>query len=400
MMKRIAGLLMCVVLLAGIVPMSQDVAAEKKQSERKAVWCSYEDLDIEDKSQDGFEEAIETMFDRVVSWGMNTVVVHVRPFSDAMYPSKYYPWSKYASGKQGRNPGYDPLAIMVEEAHERGLRIEAWINPYRISNTSIRLSSLPKNHPARKWSAKKATKRNVLTYGGKVYYNPAKKEVRQLIVNGVKEIVTGYDVDAIHFDDYFYPTMPPKQYQNAFDAPEYRAYVKQQKKQNKGYKGIVNWRRSNVSTLVKEVYQAIKKINPDVEFGISPAGNIENLRSKNSYYVDIDTWLKNPGYVDYICPQIYWGFQNGQYSYDKVLDSWTSLERDASVNLYVGLAMYRTVYISSSEWKNKKNVMQRSVAYTRAMNDTDGFYFFTYSSFLHKSAVKEKKNLIKELKKK
>ncbi len=372
---------------------------EAATTERKAVWCSYSDLDFKNKSKSKFTDSIENMFDNVKTMGMNTVIVHVRPFGDAMYDSMYFPWSKIASGKQGKNPGYDPLSIMIKEAHSRNLRIEAWINPYRVTWNTTRISSLSKDNPARIWYSKASTRRNVLIYGGKIYYNPSKPEVRELIVNGVEEIVSDYDVDGIHFDDYFYPTLGSG-YKISFDAKEYNAYVKKQKKAGEKYQDIVSWRRTQVSTLVKQVYKTIKKHDKSIEFGISPAGNIDNLLRKDSYYVDINKWVNSKEYVDYICPQIYWGFQNGQYSFDKVLDRWTKLCKEKKIKLYVGMGMYRTVYKSSSEWRRSKTIMQRSIKCARQTKKTDGFVFFTYSSFTNPAAAKEKKNLLKELKKK
>lgn len=394
----------------GTTTQSSNTTTQKKEmttqakaavsTERKAVWFSFDDLDFKVKTKAYFTKQIKKMFDNVKSMGMNTVVVHVRPYGDAMYESEYFPWSKIASGKQGKNPGFDPLNIMVTQAHERNLRIEAWVNPYRVTLSSTSISKLSKDNPARKWYSKAATRRNVLIYNGQIYYNPSKPAVRQLIVKGVKELVQNYDVDGIHFDDYFYPSFTQYNYKRVFDAKEYNAYVKRQQKKNESYTSITSWRRSQVNCLVRQVYQAIKKIDSSVEFGISPAGNIDNLKSKTSYYVDIDRWVCNSGYVDYICPQIYWGFQNGQYSYDKVLKRWIQLCSKRKVKLYVGLAMYRTVYYGSSEWRTSKTIMKRSVAYARKTGKTDGFYFFTYSSFVNAKAAKEKENLVAELKKK
>ena len=373
-------------------------------TERKAVWISYIDLGANEKqkkkTKKQFTSMITEMFQNVKDMGMNTVVVHVRPFSDALYESEYYPWSAVVSGKQGKAVNYDPLEIMVSKAHELGLTFEAWINPYRVTTNSASISKLAKDNPARMWYGKSSTKRNVLIYNGQIYYNPAKSAVRQLIVNGVKEIVENYEVDAIHFDDYFYPTFSSYNYKTAFDAKEYNAYVKKQKKAGKSYKSIENWRRNNVNLLVSQVYEAVHEIDDSVEFGISPAGNLDNLKSKYSYYVDIDRWLTKEGYVDYICPQIYWGFENGQYSYDKVLKRWIIANKKGKVKLYVGLAMYRTSSFSSSEWRNKKNIMKRSVKYGRNTGKVDGYYFFAYNSFYQKAASKEKSNLLKELKKK
>ena len=135
---------------------------------------------------------------------MNSIIVHVRPCGDGMYKSKYVPWSKCISGKQGKNPGYDPLKIMTQVAHANGMKIEAWINPYRVASGSTNYKKLSTKNPARKWHNKKKTRRNVLAYKGSLYYNPAKAQVRNLIVNGVKEIVENYDVDGIHMDCLLY----------------------------------------------------------------------------------------------------------------------------------------------------------------------------------------------------
>ena len=151
--------------------------------EMRAVWISYlEFLKSKNYTEAQFKAYVNEMFDNCADSGMNTVIVQVRPFSDAMYPSKYFPWSQYASGELGKNPGYDPLEYMVRAAHERNLKIHAWINPYRITGSGTDVSALPENHPARKWYANEATKRNVLIYNNALYYNPSSKEVQNLIV--------------------------------------------------------------------------------------------------------------------------------------------------------------------------------------------------------------------------
>lgn len=254
-----------------------------KEGEYKAFWFSYYDYDnYRDKYKKRTASNFRTYFTGVVkkekSLGMNRVIVQVRPFGDAIYKSKYFPWSKYISGKQGKNPGFDPLKIMVDVAHKNGMKIEAWVNPYRVTIGSTNYSKLSKNNPARKWHAKKSTSRNVLAYNGSLYYNPSKKEVRTLIINGVKEIVKNYKVDGIHMDDYFYPSFTKKNVKTAFDAKEYN---KSSYKKNK--KSIYTYRRAQVSTLVKDMKAAIKKIDKNVTYGISPAGNIDNLTSNYSY---------------------------------------------------------------------------------------------------------------------
>lgn len=367
--------------------------------EMKAMWISYLEYGSGAKTEAQFTKKMNTMFDNCVSYGMNTVIVHVRPFSDAMYESSYFPWSKYASGTLGMDPGYDPLKIMVELAHQKGLKIQAWVNPYRITLGSTSVSSLPAGHPAKKWrnNASETVKRRVLSYGGNLYYNPSSASVRTLIVDGVKEIVQNYDVDGIHFDDYFYPNLGTD-YKTNFDAPEYNTYVEDCESNGTTPKTIVQWRRANVNTLVKKVYAAVKEIDSNVEFGISPAGNINNLLSSSAYYVNVKTWMANSGYVDYICPQVYWSFQNSTCPYAETVDKWAALKTSDSVKLYIGIAVYRAGSDVEKEWANADDVLKRQIEYGREVPNVSGFAFYRYDSFQTSACQAELANLLPILK--
>ena len=371
------------------------------EEEMKAMWISYLEFGTTKQTEAQFKKKMNTMFDNCVSYGMNTVIVQVRPFSDAMYKSDYFPWSKYASGTQGTDPGYDPLAIMIDLAHSKGLKIQAWLNPYRVTTGSTSASSLATGHPAKKWmnSSNASTKRNVLSFGGNLYYNPSKAAVRTLIVNGVKEIVKNYDIDGIHFDDYFYPSFDTSTYQTAFDAPEYQTYVANCKTAGTTPKTIVGWRRSNVNKLVKAVYTAVKELDTNVVFGISPAGNIDNLLSSTQYYVNVKTWMSNTNYVDYICPQIYWSFLNKVCPYAGTVDRWISLKKSDTVKLYIGIAVYRAGTDIETEWKNSSDVLKRQIVYGRSKKEVSGFCFYRYDSFQASTSKKELANLLPLLKK-
>ncbi len=368
-------------------------------TEMKAMWISYLEYGNGAKTEAQFTQKMNTMFDNCVSYGMNTVIVQVRPFSDAMYESDYFPWSKYASGTLGTNPGYDPLKIMVELAHQKGLKIQAWVNPYRVTLGSTNISSLPDGHPAKKWrnNSSETVKRRVLSYGGNLYYNPSCAAVRTLIVDGVKEIVQKYDVDGIHFDDYFYPNLGTD-YETNFDATEYETYVEKCEENGTTPKTIVQWRRSNVNTLVKKVYAAVKEVNPNVEFGISPAGNINNLLSSSAYYVNVKTWMANSGYVDYICPQIYWSFQNSTCPFAETVDKWAALKTSDSVKLYIGIAVYRAGSDVEKEWANSDDVLKRQIEYGRSVKSVSGFAFYRYDSFQSSICQAEIANLLPILK--
>ena len=367
--------------------------------EVRAMWISYLEFGSNAKTEAEFTSKVTTMFDKCVEYGMNTVIVQVRPFSDAMYPSSYFPWSKYVSGTMGTAPGYDPLQIMVAQAHARGLKIQAWLNPYRITSGSTSVAALPDGHPAKTWreSADASTNRCVLTFDGNLYYNPSKEEVKQLIINGVSEIVQNYEIDGIHFDDYFYPSLKTG-YASNFDSQEYSQYCSASTATGTSPVGIVQWRRNNVNDLVQRVYSSIKAIKPACEFGISPAGNLDNLSSNSAYYVDVATWMANTGYVDYICPQIYWSFQNATCPYAKTVDRWAALKTNPNVKLYIGVAVYRAGTSIEAEWKNSSDVLKRQIEYGRSVSAVNGFGFYRYDSFQAKSAQAEVANLLPILK--
>uniref|UniRef100_UPI003FEEA603 glycoside hydrolase family 10 protein n=1 Tax=Candidatus Fimivicinus sp. TaxID=3056640 RepID=UPI003FEEA603 len=195
------------------------------QEEMRAVWITYYEISMKAQKggdQGSFSKKVDEMFSRVQKAGFNTVIVQVRPYSDAFYPSKIFPWSTYLTGTQGQDPGYDPLAILVERAHAHQLSIHAWFNPYRVAyNTDFSL--LSKNNPARKWKedADKSNDQWIFVLDNGIYYNPAAPEVQRMIIDGVREIVENYEVDGVHMDDYFYPSTD-----ETIDQAQYDAYVK------------------------------------------------------------------------------------------------------------------------------------------------------------------------------
>ncbi len=346
--------------------------------ETRAVWISYLEYQsiMQGKSKSQFTNSIKTMFANIASDGFNTVFVHVRSHSDAMYNSDIYPWSVYCTGTEGNNPGYDPLEIMVNEAHNKGLRIEAWINPYRIKGNS-NTSKIAKNSPAYKW----LNTDKVIVLNNGIFYNPADEEVINLIVSGVEEIVRNYDVDGIHFDDYFYPTTDA-----SFDKNHYNEY-----KANGGTKGLAAWRRSNVNTLIKRVYSAIKNIDSSCRFGVSPAGNMD--QNYDTLYCDVYTWVTSAGYVDYICPQIYFGFNNKSRPYLTVLDEFSKMIIRSDIELIIGLAAYKIgaedTYAGANgktEWQENTDILARQITAARNEKYYGGFALYRYDSVYNPSS--------------
>lgn len=370
--------------------------------EFRAVWISYLEFSKKGYTEKQFKKHIDQMFDNSVKLNMNAVIVQIRPTGDALYDSDYFPWSVYVSGKQGKNPGFNPLKYMVKAAHKRGLEFHAWLNPYRVTLNSTNYKTLSKDNPARIWHEDKNKKndRNVLKFGKSLYYNPASKQVQNMIISDIGNIVKKYDVDGIHFDDYFYPSLG-KSYQKNFDYKEYNTYKKNAVKSGKTPMSIVAWRRNNVNTLVRNTYKTIKKIDPSVSFGISPHGNISNLMAKDKYYVDVKKWLSNTGYVDYIAPQIYWSFTHKICPFDDTVDEWLDLRTKDSINIYIGIANYKAKekIKDDPEWKKVNNELKRQVEYGRKTGSVDGFCFFRYEHLFKKSMKIEVNNLTKILNK-
>lgn len=366
--------------------------------EMRGVWVSYPDWNGWAKDEAGYKKAMDQTLDLCVQKGLNAVFLQVRPDGDAMYPSQYFPWSKFASGKQGKNPGYDPLAYAVQAAHQRGLQLHAWINPYRITGYLNRYSDLCASNPAIAWAkdGDSSNDRWVLCQNGEYYYNPAIPQVRQLIIDGVKEIVTNYEVDGIHFDDYFYPNLDDSKAETWFDYPEYQA--------SGTSLSVAAWRRNNVNELVRGVYSAVKSIRPQALFGISPEGYLQNLRKDTRQFTDVDAWMTQSGYVDYLMPQIYWGFeakQNGQaagYAFANCLNEWVTLKKKGNVKLYVGLALYKTGTDAVDgnevpEWQRYHDIMKREVQAGRATGQVSGYCFYDLSSLTRAAAAEEVANV-------
>ncbi|HYE67736.1 MAG TPA: family 10 glycosylhydrolase [Anaerovoracaceae bacterium] len=366
-----------------------------RNGELDAMWISYLEYMEMPKDESGFKAAVDKMFDRCTDMGMNAVIVHVRSHSDAMYPSRDYPWSCFASGTQGVDPGYDPLEYMVSAAHSRGLEFHAWLNPYRVTGYGSYWNQVAASNPAKVWLSDNdpSNDRWVLLRKGEYYLNPSVSQVRQMVVDGISEIVSNYDVDGVHFDDYFYPTVNDNDPSMYFDKPEYET--------SGSTLSIANWRRNNVNMLIKDVYKTVKEVGADIEFGISPAGNVDNLRKDTAYFVDIDTWLSKPGYVDYIMPQLYWGFERrdssgniAAYAYENNLNTWISLAAKGNVKLYIGLNLANAgINVSDnnsvSEWLRYDDIIARQVLAARATGKVDGFAFFRYGMLDKSEAQKE-----------
>ena len=359
-------------------------------AEMRAVWVPYLSLDMsreEDKSEAAFLKKFDSIVQVAKSCGMNALVVQVRPFGDALYPSAYFPWSHTVGGTQGVDPGYDPLKDMVAACHKAGLKIHAWVNPLRIQTTATP-SILAQGNPYNRFRQDAAKADYVVDCEKGKFYNPAYEEVRKLVADGVREIVGKYDVDGVQFDDYFYPVEDA-----SFDGKAYRAYCDSAEKTGTPL-SLADWRRGNVSAMVSLVYRTVKSVKPSVPFGIAPQGNLQNDLSMGA---DVPSWCSARGYVDYICPQLYYNFENPTLPFDEAAEVWRDLVRNPGIKLYFGLAAYKAGSdADSGTWEKSSGILASQVEYGRKVS-CDGFMFYSCDYLTGSQTEEEVRNVVKLL---
>lgn len=355
-MKKGKKSIIVILLLAMLAPVwaGQASASAKPKHEMRAAWiATVQNIDMKagmDKA--AYTSWVQSTLDDLKERKFNTVIYQVKPTVDALYPSDLAPWSKYITGKaQGTDPGYDPLGIMLEEAHKRGIELHAWVNPYRVTMPGMTLDDLDPGNIAKlqpDW---------VLKYGSQYYLDPGLPKVQQYLIETVEELVANYDIEAVHMDDYFYPYKIAGQ-----DFPDQATY----EKYGKDFDSIEDWRRNNVDVLVEDINTSIKDMKEWVQFGISPFGvwrNIakdptgsETTAGQTNYddlYADTRQWIKD-GSIDYITPQIYWSRDFAAANYSVLLDWWsnevTEYAYEHPVHLYIGMADYKVGDNFDQQW--------------------------------------------------
>lgn len=359
--------------------------------EMRAVWVPFMTLNMNgtDYSEQAFRDKFDNIIQVAKECGLNTLIVHVRPYGDALYPSEYFPWSHFLTGEQGKDPGYDPLAYMVEAAHREGMQLHAWLNPLRIQKAESP-AVLSESNPYRQYREDEDTSNDswVLDWEDGKYLNPAVPQVRELIIKGVEEIVAKYPVDGIHFDDYFYPTTS-----GDFDKVSYEEYCAGLEEGSTPLP-LLAWRTSNINTLISGVYSAVKAKNPEVAFGISPQGNVTNDENMGA---DVRTWGSRKGYVDYLCPQVYVNFEHPLLPYNVMADTWRELVSCEEVKLYYGLAVYKAGGdADEGTWKNAGDILKREVEYSREKG-CDGFMLYAWDHLRSEQTAEEVRNVVNVL---
>ncbi|WP_304455322.1 glycoside hydrolase family 10 protein [Nocardiopsis sp. YSL2] len=317
-------------------------------------------------------EELDAYLDDAVDMGLNAVFLHTRPTADAVYESDLEPWARYLTGEQGGDPGYDPLRYAVEEAHRRGLELHAWFNPYRVGFQDPDIENLSEDHPVKEnpdW---------LVDYGDEGYLDPGIPEVREWVTAVIMDVVDRYDVDGVHFDDFFYPY--PKDGGDFDDDASWEEH-------GGDFDSRADWRRDNVDQLMRDVHFQIQQSKPWVSFGVSPFGIWRNdstdgsgsptsgLESYDAQYADTRTWIQE-GTVDYVAPQLYWerGFDNADY--EALADWWAHEVEGTGVDLYVGQAAYR---LGEDGWTGA-DALSRQLDYSGALDQVAGDVFFSIKS--------------------
>lgn len=383
-MKKILVIIILSIILISNIKL--DRTSIKKEEETRAIFVSYIELNkyIKGNDYEISKRNIRKIIKNIKKLKCNTIILQVRSASDAIYKSNIYPMSLNIVNTE-YDDYYDVLDYFIKESHKSNVKVIAWINPYRIRTTCDKTTITEKN-PAYKY-----LDTDIVYINNGIYYNPSKQETEDLIVKGVEEVLN-YDVDGILFDDYFYPD-------NNIDKKDYEEYIK-----NNEFIEEKDYRLNIVNKMVKRVYKTCK--NKNIKFGISPDGNIDNNYNKN--YADVKSWLKSNEYIDFIMPQIYYGFYNSTRDYIKVTKEWENLIENKDIELYIALAFYKVgmedKYAKSgfNEWIDNDNIIMREILLSRNLKNYKGFSLFRYENIFNeeiytKTSIKEIENLKKIL---
>ena len=371
-----------------------DVQAEVKVEEKvemRGVWLSfYEISDIcKGKTEEEYSESVKQIIANLSNNKFNTVFYQVRCFSDALYNSSIFPTSKYIVETEGDEISFDPLKIFVEIANEYNIDVHAWVNPLRISYEN-NISLLSKNNPARILYNDDEDLSSLIICEKGIFYNPADEDARKVILSGVRELLENYDIKGVQFDDYFYPECD-----DINDGILYNEY-----KANNGEFTLEEWRKNNVSSLVSSTYNLVKGYNENLQFGVSPSAS---FKKNEKIYADVKLWCEEDGFVDYIMPQVYYGFENETMPFRETVNDWLSLDKNENVSLYFGLAVYKcgvtdeNAGTGKNEWIENDDMLSRQYEYLKLSDAFTGVSLYSYSYCFGSDVTKKAKIEIQKL---
>lgn len=387
-MKRlIAVLILIFCFLCGCTNQAQDKTEELNNAglASSGVWISFSEINSMLNSENGFEAEVQKAAENCERLEIQNVYIHIRSYCDSLFESEYFPLIDEAKGFSG-----NAFKFMLDTFHNKGIKVHAWINPYRVLTSSSDIEKLNQNSPAYKWLKDDNADNDInVCISNGIYLNPACDEVRKLVIDGVREVCEKYDVDGIHFDDYFYPTTD-----QSFDSKSYDAY----KSQTQNPLSLDDWRRANVNILISGCYSAIKYSDKNTVFSISPAASVEN--NYNSLYADIKEWVRC-GYIDVIIPQLYFGFEYpaAEYRFEPLLKEWEKVAKlNSKVKLLIGLATYKIgtdTEADKAEWQTATDIIARQARLCYESKRAEGYVLFSYTSLFSDDELnlKQRENL-------
>lgn len=374
-MRKIIISCIFIITIGALLIVNAPKVIEDNFVEKRSIFISYIELseNLSNRRVDESKRNVDLMIKNIKEMGFNEIILQVRSFCDAIYDSKIYPYSMMVSREEGVDPGYDILGYFLDKAHENDITLIAWINPYRVRNSND-INSISDRSPVYKY-----LNSDVLYVGDGIYLNPSKEETKKLVVDGVREIVNNYDVDGVLFDDYFYPN-------NEIDRDDYNKYL-----QSNEYISKEQYNLNVVSKMIKEVHDVCSRNN--VLFGVSPDANMEN--NYNKVFADVKKWCSSSEYIDFIMPQVYYGFYNETKPFKDVIEEWEKIITNDNVKLYVALAFYKVGEIDKyaksgkEEWLNNSDIIMREIIASRNLNKYQGFSLFRYDYIFNDSMHNE-----------
>lgn len=347
-----------------------------------------------------YKEYLRKMIENIASYNMNTIIFQVRPASDAYYESKLNPWSRYITGTEGQNPGFDVLQFVIDEAKKYGIKVHAWMNPYRVSVSALDIENTTVEEAKMAYLAtlddmnfaKRHPEHTIVDGANKIILSPSHQEVIDFVTKSIMEVVENYDVEGVHIDDYFYPYAKIPYEREEADFIKYR--------QNE-VEEFDDWRRSNVDKMIKNVHEELKKsfskTGKKVLFGISPFAIYrthislkENGWEKGSFhsagalqcyselYSDVYKWMKEK-WIDYVVPQVYFSFERTDVNYHDLTKWWNNIAKETDTILYIGQGLYQMG--SNEVWQNKEE-MANQLKFNCQFDHIDGTIFFTYKDLV------------------
>lgn len=344
------------------------------------VWISFSEINSMLQSEAGFKAEFDKVTENCKALKIGEIYVHIRAFCDSLFQSEYFPLINAA-----KSIDFDPFQYIIDACHASGIKVHAWINPYRVLTSSSDKETLDHESPAYKWLSDESTEndKNVSFFNG-IYLNPAEPEVRELVINGIREVLNKYEVDGIHFDDYFYPTTEPE-----FDSVSYEKYSAN----TENPLSLSDWRRANVNALISGCYTAVKFYNKEIAFSVSPMASIE--KNYNELYADVKTWVES-GCLDAVIPQLYFGFDypDREFCFDNLLYDWIKLSKvNTEVELKIGLAPYKIgtdLEADREEWNTSEDIIARQAEICYKNGSVSGYVLFSYSSLFSSEELNTK----------